>query len=248
MVYGCGATTVKCLVFFFNFLAFLAGLGLLVGSAVVYAAPGVASKVLDQIKKAPEDVQINSVQALHAVMITGMVVGSIICILGFLGCCGAITESGCMLCFFASLMIILLIVQLGVGIAALVSKNTLKGEFANFQEYLAKKAFKEPKDQGACELYQNLADSKVCCGFNSTLSFDPKICSVSATDPSITECDPAIRNTHCDEELWKVLEHLGTVIGIVALVFLFLELAATIFACCLWSAIRRGEHLYDQYA
>jgi len=242
MVYGCGAGTVKCLVFTFNFLAFIAGLGILIGAAVIYAAPGVSDKVMAELNNS----DVGGIQSLKAALIALMVIGGFICLLGFLGCCGALCESGAMLCLFGTIMIAMLIIQVALGITALVSKDKLRDQLDNFLQEEAKLAFGPQatlatKDghkntSTACEFYKDLATHNVCCGYDATHTF-PGLCTYN--------CVGDVAKIYCKDQLWTLLVRGAKVIGIVALVFIFLELAATVFGCCLWSAIRKGERLYE---
>ena len=56
-------------------------------------------------------------------------VGSIIMILGFLGCCGAIKESRCMLLLFFIGLLLILILQVTGGILGAVYKPQLEEGF-----------------------------------------------------------------------------------------------------------------------
>jgi len=238
MVYGCGANTVKCLVFTFNFLAFVAGLGILIGSAVIYAAPGVSDKVLKEVEKGG----VESMQSFKVALIVGMVIGGFVCLLGFLGCCGALCESGALLCLFGTIMILMLIVQVAIGITALVSKGKIKDQLDDLLSKQAEVAFQKPDtkpDTPECEFYVLLANSSVCCGYDEQLNF------ATARNQCKYQCKSDLISRRCKDELWNLLEKGAKIIGIVALVFIFLELAATIFGCCLWTAIRKGERLYE---
>ncbi|PVD34144.1 hypothetical protein C0Q70_05407 [Pomacea canaliculata] len=54
-----------------------------------------------------------------------MAIGIIIMVIGFLGCCGAIRESQCMLGAFFLLLFIIFAILLGAGIWAVVEKDTM---------------------------------------------------------------------------------------------------------------------------
>ena len=60
---------------------------------------------------------------VKAASITVIVVGSIVFLTGFLGCCGAFKESPCMLTTYAVILIILLIMEVVAGILAVVFRN-----------------------------------------------------------------------------------------------------------------------------
>ncbi|KAF4792394.1 tetraspanin 8 [Turdus rufiventris] len=56
-------------------------------------------------------------------------VGAIIMILGFLGCCGAVRESRCMLMLFFIALLLILILQIIVGILGAVNKSKVESGF-----------------------------------------------------------------------------------------------------------------------
>ncbi|XP_020845919.1 tetraspanin-8 isoform X1 [Phascolarctos cinereus] len=62
-------------------------------------------------------------------------VGTIIMVLGFLGCCGAMKESRCMLLLFFISLLLIAILQIVAGILGIVYKSKIEESFKkNFQE------------------------------------------------------------------------------------------------------------------
>jgi len=113
-VEGCGKF-LKYTVFFFNFLVFLGGAAVL-GVGIWIAVDAGAIAHISAIIGA------NMYKTAAYLLIAA---GAVVLILGFLGCCGAIKESKCMLgTFFALLFLIFLIMLVG-GILAIVYKNTV---------------------------------------------------------------------------------------------------------------------------
>uniref|UniRef100_A0A803YBT2 Tetraspanin n=1 Tax=Meleagris gallopavo TaxID=9103 RepID=A0A803YBT2_MELGA len=76
-------------------------------------------------KDAQEDLSINNNNMFVGVDVL-IAVGSIIMILGFLGCCGAIKESRCMLLLFFIGLLLILILQVTGGILGAVYKPQLE--------------------------------------------------------------------------------------------------------------------------
>ncbi|XP_003737077.1 tetraspanin-8 [Galendromus occidentalis] len=116
----------KCLMVVFNILYWALGLSVIV-TAIVLLRNG--DKYLINQGGSDQVVQefVVAVYALFAI-------GSFLVILGFLGCCGAIRESSCMLCTFFVLMLCTIVVELGGG-AQIWSqsepiKNSIKKQFS----------------------------------------------------------------------------------------------------------------------
>jgi len=238
MVWGCAANTVKCLVIFFNFLAFISGLALLVAGVVFL----VSSDALAGFFKVLTDngITISGVD-IKAVLYIAIIVGGILMLLGFLGCCGALCENSCLLSTFAVIMVIMLCVQVAGAVVALVYKDKA-------QEIITT-PMQKSYDQAStnidlCNSWPNIQKTFKCCGVTNRVG--PPKCTPSDPTQSIA-CDPLNVNNPCDTAIWSWFETSAKTIGIVILVFSILELAAVIFSCCLCCEIRKGRHLYDVY-
>merc|ERR1711868_2743 len=104
-----GMKLVKFLIFFFNFIFFLAGLGLIILGALVKTE-----------LKPYFDFYAGSVTELAVLFI---VLGCVIFIIGFCGCWGAFKENYCMLMTFTILLGLIFMCELACGIAAYVLRN-----------------------------------------------------------------------------------------------------------------------------
>lgn len=56
-----------------------------------------------------------------------MIVGSLIFIISFLGCCGALRESSWMICTFSIFLTLVFIAEIGIGIAGYAKHAELQG-------------------------------------------------------------------------------------------------------------------------
>jgi CD63 antigen len=108
---GCGITTVKHLLFFFNFVFALCGLAMLIAGALTYANIDKSNYFMEEVSE-----KVN----FTASPIALMVVGSIIFVIAFFGCCGAIRESNCMIITFAVLLLAILIMEIAIRIVVFV--------------------------------------------------------------------------------------------------------------------------------
>ncbi|CAH1104259.1 unnamed protein product [Psylliodes chrysocephalus] len=106
---NCGMNLIKYLLFVFNLLFALSGLGIIISGAVVL------SNVSDFDHFVSSD--------LLGPPIVLIVAGVVVFIIAFLGCFGAIRESYNLLMAFAGLLIIIFIVEIAVGVTAAVYKG-----------------------------------------------------------------------------------------------------------------------------
>uniref|UniRef100_A0A8C1EX07 Tetraspanin n=1 Tax=Cyprinus carpio carpio TaxID=630221 RepID=A0A8C1EX07_CYPCA len=102
---------IKYLMFVFNFLIFLGGSFLLgVGVWVVVDPTG-----------------FREIVAANPLLFTGVYIilamGSMLFLLGFLGCCGAIRENKCLLLFFFMLILIIFLAELAAAILAFIFRE-----------------------------------------------------------------------------------------------------------------------------
>uniref|UniRef100_A0A8C9I9S9 Tetraspanin n=1 Tax=Piliocolobus tephrosceles TaxID=591936 RepID=A0A8C9I9S9_9PRIM len=108
-VSGC----VKYSMFTFNFLFWLCGI-LILALAIWVRVSSDSQEVLNST-----DLGSSSYVAVNILI----AVGAIIMILGFLGCCGAIKESRCMLLLFFIGLLLILLLQVAAGILGAVFKS-----------------------------------------------------------------------------------------------------------------------------
>lgn len=92
--------------------------------------------------------------------------GSFVALLAFLGCCGAKTENRCMLLTYMFIIIILIIAQIGCGIALFVKRGSLLDSVGNmWQEAL------EQNDQDKINVMSEIQSRFDCCGLYSNTEY-----------------------------------------------------------------------------
>lgn len=112
---SCGAQCAKILLFVFNALFFLSG-ALLLGVGIWLK---VDPNVNNFFKIAEND------SSFNAAAILLIVVGALIFVVGFFGCCGACKENSCMLCTFVVFLCIIFVVEIAAAVLAAVYRNEL---------------------------------------------------------------------------------------------------------------------------
>lgn len=70
-------------------------------------------------------------QTFWSVPIVLMIVGSLIFIISFLGCCGALRESSCMIMTFSVFLLLIFLTELGIGIAGYAKHSELRSILEN---------------------------------------------------------------------------------------------------------------------
>ncbi|XP_041058872.1 CD9 antigen-like [Carcharodon carcharias] len=152
MVHG-GMKCVKYLLFGFNFLFWLAGTAVL--------AIGLWLRFDPQTKSIFETDQHPTTFYIGVYILIGA--GALMMIVGFLGCCGAIQESTCMLgCFFLFLLVIFA-VEIAAGIWGFLNKDKVTNEVKDFYTSLYGECLKD-KEESKLAALKAIQEGLNCCG------------------------------------------------------------------------------------
>ena len=115
---GCCDTMLRYIVFLINFVFFLASVALIaIGAYINFHM----RKYLDFLDS----------QYLNTSIVL-IIIGAIILIVAFFGCCGACTENACMMYTYGTLMALILISLIGVAITIVVFKVRENKDCNNF--------------------------------------------------------------------------------------------------------------------
>ncbi|XP_064635741.1 CD9 antigen-like [Lineus longissimus] len=213
---GC-YTCIRYLMFAFNFLFWLLGCAIL--------GVGIWVRVDPQFSQYIQHVNLKELYTAAYILIA---VGVIIMVLGFLGCCGAIRESQCMLVTFFIFLFVIFVVLLAAGIWAVVNKNSFRDKVNEFISDDVRKT--KAGDALAEQRMDNLQESLKCCGAGSVLDYGlspPKSCFEDNSKIPYTE--------GCTDKLFKfVSDNLLVVAGVaigIGLVMLF-GMIFSMMLCC----------------
>ncbi|XP_076753924.1 tetraspanin 6 isoform X1 [Xylocopa sonorina] len=226
---GCGIGLIKYLLFIFNFIFAVCGLGILSLGVVIHLRVVNLSEQLDTNLTFPS--------------ITLIVVGSIIFVISFFGCCGAIRESHCMTITFASFLLFILLVQVAVAVYAfVVVKNIEKqGNITENYRTLFPSYYAKPENREVVDLVQSTLQ---CCGIDSPMDFD-KLGPIPWSCCNKPEGDTCSANESaqegCVQAIKDALNTAGTILGSIAIAVAGVELIGIIFALCLANSIRNSE-------
>ncbi|XP_056610011.1 tetraspanin 35 [Triplophysa dalaica] len=229
----------KGMMVFFNGIIFLAGAAVLGVGIWVKVDSGSILNFLQNVEQAPSELG----QLLNVGYLL-IAVGAVLLILGFLGCCGAIRESRCMLLLFFVIILIVFIAEVAGAIVLLVFKP-LAADLINQVGSKAVKSIKEDygKNKDLTGLWNTTMSTLKCCGFYNfsdftdspfqmeTDTYPPQCCSntpCTFVNSNVTGCLPA---------LMKLVDENTVVIIGVALGIAALELAAMIVSMTLYCKI-----------
>jgi len=120
---GCGAKFIKVILVLFNLLFFLLGIGILVVGVYVLVDP-----TFKQLKHITNNQSLVDIANQNGVNITYIdkcgiafcVFGGVMLMISFMGCCGALKQAKCLLGFYSTILLGLLLAEIGIGIFAAV--------------------------------------------------------------------------------------------------------------------------------
>lgn len=122
MAKDCGPMCAKMILFAFNFLFWLSGLGL------------VAIGVIALVDKGFQDLEVllpTELRLLKWIAACLIGLGILILMIGFCGCCGAIRESKCLLGLYIFFLIIIMAAEIAVGAYVVIMKGTIETKFTS---------------------------------------------------------------------------------------------------------------------
>ncbi|XP_028409454.1 tetraspanin-9-like [Dendronephthya gigantea] len=238
---------VRVIVIFFNFIFFLSGCGIL--SFGIYV----------QIEKG-DYAAVSTTRGLTASLLL-IIAGFITAVISFLGCLGAYKKIRTLLWIFVVMMALIVILEIAALVLAIVYRGKLKDELredmtASLEEYGL-----EDQD-GITDGWNWIQRKFECCGVNDSLDWArhpnkvnkngshnvvPDSCCVvekkDCGDPykySNQTIINAIYTKGCFNELRDFLENNLLVIGVLAAVFVVIELVAMVLAFLLLSYFKEN--------
>lgn len=241
MAVGCGAKFSKMLLFIFNFCFWGCGVALIVCGSIVLAGGNVGDIAIDD-----SDALLTAGAAL---IITA---GCLTFVVGFFGCCGAWKENKCMLGTYFTCLAILCIIQITVGVLAIVYKNDISDTLAENTPKTLQENYGAPDMTSFTEEWDRIQKDQECCGYNSSDDYTgnehldqgwsfPKSCCV------LNEQGEIVDETKCKNEDAQAYNHKGcsayvndlyeewiTLLVVLGFIIAAVEIVGMVFTCCLY--------------
>ncbi|XP_020641446.2 CD9 antigen [Pogona vitticeps] len=219
-----GTKCIKYLLFGFNFVFWLAGTAVL--------AIGLWLRFDSQTKDIFEQDTNSKTFFIGVYILIGA--GALIMIVGFLGCCGAIQESQCMLSLFFIFLLLIFALEVAAGIWGFANKTKVAEEVKNFYDSV----YNKRNEATARETLTVLQKALNCCGKGGALeaTFEKTCPEQDSLQDTITlpPCHSAI-----DDFFAKKLNVIGGV-GIAIGIIMIFGMIFSMILCC---AIRRSREM-----
>jgi CD63 antigen len=217
---------VKYVLFIFNILFVVSGILLIVFGSIVLAD-------MDDYSN------IDQAWELHSGPIVIIVLGCIIFLISFMGCCGAIRESLCCTLMYSIVMLLLFFCQ----IALIVYVWTQRPQILNAVDQAVEKIWDQHKENQP--IMDTLQLSFKCCGKSSytdyVLAFENipnSCCGASATSCSFADVTKTVGCADAVKRWWNtnldIIRYAGLAVAAI-------EMVAFIFGFCLYNGIRNSD-------
>ncbi|TWW64816.1 CD9 antigen-like isoform X2 [Takifugu flavidus] len=215
---------IKYLMFIFNFLFWLAGTGVL--------AVGLWLRFDSRTAGLFE--QTDSPTVFFTGVYILIAAGALMMVVGFLGCCGAIKESPCMLGLFFLFLLLIFAVEVAAGIWGLSNKDTVVNETTDFYKEMYNN-YKTTKQDALKETLRLIHFGLNCCGPTGTVLDGVKdICPKK-------EGLEVLVTTNCPSAIKEMFDSKLHIIGGVGIGIGIIMIFGMIFSMMLCCAIKRSR-------
>uniref|UniRef100_A0A6M2E6Q5 Tetraspanin n=1 Tax=Amblyomma tuberculatum TaxID=48802 RepID=A0A6M2E6Q5_9ACAR len=227
MVQGCGMSCIKNLLFIFNFLFAISGIVIIVcGGYSLHLFKKTGPVIGDDYVSAP---------------VILIVVGSIVFLVAFLGCCGAMQESYCMLMLFSVFLFLILVAEIAAGALGFVYKGKVDNIASDrfIQTLKDYKREDEGKVKPVKEAWDFIQHQLQCCGVNgpgdwmlyAKIPPPPSCCSDGGAS-----CVPFEKG--CYNKVKEDISQYAVYVGIAGIGIGLIEIIGIIFSCCLANQVK----------
>ncbi|XP_031688809.1 CD81 antigen [Oncorhynchus kisutch] len=237
-VVGC-TLCIKFMLFFFNFVFWLAG-GVILGVALWLRHDNQTSSLLMQQF---EDQQAPSTFYISVYIL--IAVGAVMMFVGFLGCYGAIQESQCLLGTFFFMLVCLFVCEVAAGIWGFSNRDTISKEMITFYDEAYIKSVEvvdSPSKTAAIKVLEVFHETLDCCGKGDDSPLFAQV--TGALCPKKSLEDALLKPSSCHLKLKDLFSEKLYLIGLVALavaVIMIFEMIFTMVLCC---GIRNAAPVY----
>lgn len=232
---GCCDKMFKYIIFLLNFIFFLASVGLI----------GIGTHI--QIKMSNYLDFLNSPYLNTSIVL--IIIGVVMLIVSFFGCCGACTENKCMMLTYATLLSLITLTLVGLSIVIYVYKDDVK-EVIEDQMQKGMENYNKAGHEGVTETWNMIQNDFDCCGVDNYKDWAkqefgqngdvPDDCCISETkgcgkgvgNLPDTEAKKKIYTTGCFAKLEQTIvgnESYAIGIGVGVVILLFI---GVLISCC----------------
>jgi len=234
---GFCSSTFKFFTFLFNFIFFLVGVAII----------GLGSYMAISMKDYFDFLGLSEIDGMKNIGLSSYIfilVGVLVTIIAFLGCCAACTENKCMMWSFATLMLLILIAEIGVCVTMLLYKGQVVAVASSAMEKSLDE-YNKPEKEGVKKTWDEIQEEFTCCGVqNGPEDWRGKLTDANSAPDSccLNESEGCgkdaigtdkLHKKGCLKEFESFVESNIFLVGGVGLALIIVQLIAVITGCCL---------------
>lgn len=182
-----------------------------------------------------------NIPLINVFPILSIVLGSIIFVVAFFGCCGAIKENSCMLTTYTIFLIILCILQIALSSWCWATQKNLIDKAGVYAQDVWDNRAKNPIALDSVQIAGH------CCGLNGLADYSggalPASCCGSSSSNYSCSSQDAYK-TGCFEGFTHYFKQYTNWVVIYGYLIAAIELAGVILACCLKGTFHRHTNTY----
>eukprot|EP00112_Aurelia_sp_Birch-Aquarium-sp1_P002691 Seg130.2 transcript_id=Seg130.2/GoldUCD/mRNA.D3Y31 product="CD151 antigen" protein_id=Seg130.2/GoldUCD/D3Y31 len=238
---NCGMVCLKYLLFAFNFVFWIAGIGVL--------GVGIWSRI--EAKDYDSFLGSGGLTSAANIMIAA---GVFVMIVGFVGCCGALKENKWLLTTYFVLLLLIFILEIAAGIFAYVKRDQVtKAVTKNIKKIVTDNYGKSSKaDKAFTTAVDKLQTKMKCCGVNGPGDWNNTAWSkIPANKPYVTpkscckvqnsaNCQKLVADSYskgCVDAMKSYVKSHIAIIGGIGVGIAFIQILGMVFAMCLCRAV-----------
>lgn len=182
--------------------------------------------------------------------------GSIVLIVGFFGCCGAIMENPCMLLTYFLLVVIIFMMQIFAGIMGFVFRNEVESLLKKELKVGIEEKYNDTNQSGLKEAWDKVQRTLSCCGIdNHTNWYENHVWSKKKRNWVPDSCcvheikgcgqnqaNVAIHQKACFEEIKEWIKSNFYIVGVLSITIGVLQVFGLIAAMILFCCIRNAKY------
>ncbi|XP_043665826.1 CD63 antigen-like [Vespula pensylvanica] len=223
---------VKYMLFLFNLIFAISGIVFISVGAVILVGYSTYNNFVDSW--------------FFAAPVLMIIVGVVVFLVSFFGCCGAIKENHCMLITYSVFLMIIFALELGIGISGYVMRNEVDSMLLN---HLNTTFYQYKTDDDIRKSWDIMQYDLRCCGIESPADWAkldymdnviPNSCCTEISAGDKCDSNSIYSNSEgCMSKLEQTIKYNSLALASVGIGITLIQLIGVIFACCLARSIRR---------
>ncbi|GJQ78670.1 hypothetical protein Trydic_g18682 [Trypoxylus dichotomus] len=168
-----------------------------------------------------------------------IILGVIILVISFIGCCGIVTENSCMSLTFTTFLVLILFFEMGLGLSGYIMKEEAKDYL---KEKLPATMNKYNTSADIRLAWNTLQNTFNCCGAKGPKDWEKINMSIpnSCYGDSVNGTKSILHGIGCIETFGNFIRQHSNYIEVSGLIFSMIQLLVIISSCLLASEYRKG--------